>query len=62
MSILSDRSQARKTGKEKELVLVRCEKNDIPIYMVLSLLEMQEFGGGKADPIMKAIDSLFAGL
>ena len=30
MSILSDGSQARKTGKEKELVLIRCERNGIP--------------------------------
>ena len=59
MSLLSDGSQARKTGKEKELVLIRCERNGIPTYMVLSLLEMQQFGGSNADAIKKAIDSLF---
>lgn len=62
MSILSDGSQARKTGKEKELVLVRCERNGIPTYMVLSLLEMQEFGGVGADAIVRGINSLFEGL
>ncbi len=59
MSLLSDGSQARKTGKEKELVLIRCERNGIPTYIVLSLLEMQQFGGTNADAIKKAIDSLF---
>lgn len=59
MSILSDGSQARKTGKEKELVLIRCEKNGIPTYMVVSLLEMQRFGGVGADAIFQGINSLF---
>ena len=49
MSILSDGSQARKTGKEKELVLVRTERNGLPVYIVASLLEMSRFGGGGAD-------------
>ena len=53
MSLLSDGSQARKTGKEKELVLIRCERNGIPTYMVLSLLEMQQFGGSNANAIKK---------
>ena len=61
MSILSDGSQARKTGKEKELVLIRCERNGIPTYMVVSLLEMQKFGGGNADAIFQGINSLFQG-
>ena len=59
MSLLSDGSQARRTGKEKELVLIRFKRNGIPMYMVLSLLEMQQFGGSNADAIVKALDSLF---
>ncbi len=59
LSILSDGSQARKTGKEKGLVLIRCERNGIPTYIVLSLLEMQKFGGGNADSIINGINSLF---
>ena len=35
-------SQVRKTNNEKELVLVRAEKNGIPVYFVVALLEMAE--------------------
>ena len=59
MLILSDGSQERKTGKEKELALVRCKRNGIPTYIVLSLLEMENFGGVNADSIVKGINSLF---
>ena len=51
MSLMSDGSQARKTGTEKELVMVRVERNSIPCYLVLSLLEMSENGGVDADSI-----------
>ena len=59
MSILSDGSQARKTNDEKELVLVRVERNGVPIYFVVSLLEMACLGGGNSDSIKAAIDSIF---
>ena len=59
-SILSDGSQARKTKAEKELVLIRTERNGIPVYIVASLLEMEKFGGGNADAIVNGINSLFA--
>ena len=59
MSILSDGSQARKTKQEKELVLVRTERNGIPTYVVCSLLEMAKYGGGDADSIVKGINSVF---
>ena len=59
MSVLSDGSQARKTGSEKELVLVRTTKAGLPVYFVVSLLEMAEFGGGNADSLKTAIDSVF---
>ena len=58
-SILSDGSQARKTKAEKELVLIRTERNGIPVYIVASLLEMEKFGGGNANAIVKGINSLF---
>ena len=57
--ILSDGSQARKTKSEKELVLICTERNGIPVYIVASLLEMEKFGGGSADAIVKGINSLF---
>ena len=44
-SLLSDRSQAHKTGSDKELVLVRIERGYIPVYITLSLLEISDFGG-----------------
>ena len=59
MSLMSDGSQARKTGSEKELIMVRVERNGIPSYLVLSLLEMSTYGGVDADFIKKGIDSIF---
>ena len=61
MSTLSDGSQARKVKDEKELVLVRTERNGIPVYFVASLLEMSQYmyGGTDADSIKKAIDDVF---
>ena len=58
-SLLSDGSQARKTGTEKELVMIRVERNGIPCYFVVSLLEMSDYGGVDADSIKKGIDSIF---
>ena len=58
-SILSDGSQAWKTICEKELVLIRTERNGIPVYIVASLLEMEKFGGVNADAIVSGINSLF---
>ena len=40
-------SQSRKTGNERELVLVQVEKNGIPVYFVAALSEMI-FGGTDA--------------
>ena len=59
MSILSDGNQARKTGKEKELVLVRTERNGIHLYLVASLLEVARFGGGNSNSIVTEINSIF---
>ena len=39
-SLLSDGSQARKTGPDKELVLIRVERGGIPVYITLSLLQI----------------------
>ena len=38
-SVLTDRSQPRKTGSEKELVMVRVEKSGIPCYYVVRLCD-----------------------
>lgn len=37
--MLSDGSQAGKTGDEKELILWRVGKDELPIYFVISFLE-----------------------
>ena len=34
MAILTDGSQTRKTNDEKELVLLRIEKEGVPVYLV----------------------------
>ena len=57
--LLSDGSQARKTGSEKELVLIRVERGGIPTYIYLSLLEMSNFGGTDAESLKTGIDSIF---
>lgn len=56
ISILSDGSQARKVKSEKELVMVRTERNGVPVYFVTSLLEMSDYGGTDATSIKKGID------
>ena len=48
MSLLSNGLQPHKTSSEKELVLVRSTKADLPVYFVVSLLEMAQFGGTDA--------------
>ena len=59
MSVLSDGSQPCKTGSEKELVLVRTTKAGLPIYFVVSLLEMVQFGGTDAESLKNAVGSVF---
>jgi hypothetical protein len=58
-SILSDGSQARKTKDEKELILVRVEREGTPAYFVVSLLDMNNLGGMGANAIKNGIDSIF---
>lgn len=60
MSILTDGSQARKTGSDKEMVLVRTERNGIPVYFVASLLEMSLWGGTDAQSLKNGIDDIFS--
>ena len=58
-SLLSDGSQACRTGSDKELVLIRIERGGIPIYITLSLLEMSDFGGTDAASLKEGIDQIF---
>ena len=57
--MVSDGSQARKTGSDKEHVLIRIERGGIPVYITLSLLEMSDFGGTDAASLKEAIDQIF---
>ena len=59
MSVLSDGSQARKTGSEKDLILTRIERGGLPCYFLISLAKMSDFGGTDAESIKKAIDHSF---
>ena len=45
LSMLSDGSQARKTGEDMELILTRTERNGISVYFVSSLARMADYGG-----------------
>ena len=57
-SLLSDESQALKTGSDKELVLIRIERGGIPVYITLSLLEMSDFGGTDAASLKEGIGQI----
>ena len=47
-SLLSDGSQACKTGSDKDLIFIRIERGGIPLYITLSLLKMSDFCGNDA--------------
>ena len=55
-SLLSDGSQAGKTGSDKELVLIR---GGMLVYITLSLVEMSYFGGTDAASLKEGIDQIF---
>ena len=59
--MLSDGGQARRTSNEKKLVLVWVEKNGIPLYFVLTLLEIAELGDTDVVSLKKDLDSVFEG-
>ncbi|XP_065658486.1 uncharacterized protein LOC136083002 [Hydra vulgaris] len=56
-SILCDASQARKTKKEKELVLARIERCGSPFYMVLDLFDIDR--GFFRDLQIKKVDEFY---
>ena len=58
-SLLTDGSQPRKTGSEKELLIVRMEKSGIPCYYVVGLRDIDEFGNASADNLKRSIDAAF---
>jgi hypothetical protein len=58
-SILSDGSQARKTGSEKELVYIRVVKDGAPTYLCVALENIDDYGHATADNLKTAIDQVF---
>lgn len=58
-SVLSDGSQARKTGCEKELVFVRVLHKGAPVYFVVALQDMDSYGAVNAENLKQAIDDVF---
>ena len=58
-SILSDGSEARKTGMEKELVFARVIKGGIPVYYCIALQDCNEYGGVDADSLKTSIEEIF---
>ena len=58
-SVLSDGSQARKTGSEKEIVLVRVLKDGSPTYFCVALQDMDEYGDTTAENLKLSIDDAF---
>ena len=61
-SILTDGSQPKKTGSEKELILIRLERGGLPVYYVLSLADMDAYGDATAENLKTAIDEAFTKL
>ncbi|ELU04632.1 hypothetical protein CAPTEDRAFT_198081 [Capitella teleta] len=58
-SILSDGSQARKTGSEKELVLVRLVRDGEVLHLVVALQNVDAYGDANAENVKAAIDDAF---
>ena len=58
-SILSDGSQPRKTGSEKELVYIRVVKDGAPTYLCVALENIDDYGHATADNLKRAIDQVF---
>ena len=60
---LCDGSQARKTRSEKELIMIRVHYRGTLVVMVVTLAEMQTYGGGDAASLVKALkDALDAAM
>ena len=58
-SVLSDGSQARKTGCEKELVFVRVVHNGAPAYFAVALQDIDSYGAANSENLKRAVDDVF---
>lgn len=58
-SALGDGSQPTKTGKEKELVYIRCVRNGVATYFMVALEDISDYGDATADNVKKAMENSF---
>ena len=58
-STLSDGSQARKTGADKELIFVRVERGGVPTYYCIGMEDLASYGGANANGVKGAHDQVF---
>lgn len=56
---LSDGLQAKKTGSEKELVLVRVIRGGVPVFYCVSLEDLDSYGDANAENLKQSIDNTF---
>ena len=61
-SCLTDGTQARKTGAEKELVLIRILRKGEALYFLVALADVDSFGDATAATLKTAIDASFTTL
>lgn len=59
IAVMSDGSQARKTGSDKELVLTHTKRGGVPQYFVTAILEMSQYGGVDAESLKRGIDDVY---
>ncbi|CAM1313488.1 Uncharacterised protein r2_g2404 [Pycnogonum litorale] len=55
-NLLTDGSQARKTGQETELVIIRVVKDGEPVYYCVSLQDIDKFGDATSENLKRCID------
>lgn len=58
-SVLTDGSQPRKTGSEKELVLICTLRSDIPAYYCIAIEDMDSYGDANSHNLKAAVDNSF---
>ena len=58
-SLLTDGSQARKTGHEKELVLARVVRNGNPVFYCIALQDIDKYGDATGEILKVSIDDIF---
>ena len=58
-SILTDGSEARKTGMEKELIFICVIRGGIPVYFCSASQDYNEFGSTDAHSLKLAVDTAF---